>query len=167
MTETTPTTNRRAFLKSGAIVAAPIAAVAVPSAALAADDGSRAKLARLEDERAIEALHRTFLRQVNGSGECAALVTVSGAVAFEPGLKAIVEDHRHEAKIVLAEDGQSASLRCACQVELATEFTGDSTIERMLRFEGQDSHRHAEARLLATEFVKAPDGWRIASAQFA
>ena len=50
----TSTTDRRAFLKVGAIVAAPLA-VAAPVAALAGDD-SKAKLARLEDERAIEAL---------------------------------------------------------------------------------------------------------------
>lgn len=161
------TTSRRAFLKSGALVAAPLAAVAVPSAALAADDGTRAKLARLEDERAIEALHRAFLRQVNGEGECAALVTSSGAVAFEPELRSIVEDRAHETRIVLADDGLTATARCTCRIELATEFTGDTTIERMARFEGLDSHRHEEQRVLATEFVKRADGWRIARAIFA
>lgn len=161
------TTDRRSFLKSGAIVAAPIAAVAVPSAALAADDGSRAKLARLEDERAIEALHRTFLRQINGSSECAALVTSSDAVAFEPGLRGITEDHAHDTEIVLAEDALTATGRCACTVELASEFTGDTTIEQMARFEGLGSHRYEEHRVLATEFVKAADGWRISGARFA
>ncbi|OYX08992.1 MAG: hypothetical protein B7Z08_07015 [Sphingomonadales bacterium 32-68-7] len=166
MSANTMPTDRRSFLKHGAMVAAPIAAVAVPSAALAADDGSRAKLARLQDERAIEALHRSFLRQINGAGDCAALVTSSDAVAFEPGLRAIAEDHAHDTQIVLADDGRSASGRCACTVELATEFTGDTTIERMARFEGQGSHRHEEPRVLATEFVKAADGWRISSARF-
>ena len=46
-------TDRRSFLKTGAIVAAPLAAAA-PVAALAGDD-SAARLARLEDERAFPA----------------------------------------------------------------------------------------------------------------
>lgn len=167
MSENTLSTDRRSFLKRGALVAAPVAAVAVPGAALAADDGSRARLARIEDERAIEALHRSFLRQVNGTGECAALVVSSGAVAFEPGLRAIAEDHAHDTEIVLAADGLSATGRCACRVEIETEFAGDTTIERMARFEGLGSHRHSEARVLATEFVKAEDGWRISGAKFA
>jgi len=49
-------TERRSFLKTGAIVAAPLA-VAAPAAAFAADD-SRSKLARLEDERAMELIPR-------------------------------------------------------------------------------------------------------------
>src|SRR5262245_27315706 len=63
----TMTTSRRSFLKSGAIVAAPVVAVAAPAMAFAADDSS-AKLARLEDERAIEALNRNFVRDFNASG---------------------------------------------------------------------------------------------------
>ena len=84
-------TDRRSFLKSGALVAAPIAAVGVPAAALAGDD-SRALLARLEDERAIEALHRSFLRHVNGSGDCAKLVASSDAIDLGEGLRSIAED---------------------------------------------------------------------------
>ena len=60
------TTDRRSFLKAGALVAAPLA-TAAPAAALAAD-GSRARLARLEDERAVEGLHRAFLRQPSALG---------------------------------------------------------------------------------------------------
>ena len=56
-------TSRRSFLKTGAIAAAPLA-MAAPAAALA-DDGSRARLARLEDEKALAALHREVMAQVN------------------------------------------------------------------------------------------------------
>ena len=66
MSETSISTDRRSFLKTGAIAAAPLAALA-PAAALA-DDGSKARLARLEDERAIESLHRAFLRQPSALG---------------------------------------------------------------------------------------------------
>lgn len=158
-------TDRRSFLKTGALLAAPVAAVA-PAAALA-DDGSRTRLARLEDERAIEALHRSFLRHVNGSGDCAALVTSSDAVEFDDGLRSIAEHPAHEPSFELAEDGLSAEARCACTVEVETGFTGDSTIEQMTRFQGQGSHRHSEERVLATKFVKSKHGWRIARARFA
>ena len=53
MTRDTDST-RRSFLKGGALLAAPLAA-AVP-AALVADDGMRARLARLEDPDFIESL---------------------------------------------------------------------------------------------------------------
>jgi hypothetical protein len=68
-----------------------------------------------------------------------------------------------EARSVLADDGRSATARCACRVERETEFDGDSTLEQMARFQGQGSHRFAEERVLATEFVKGKDGWRIAA----
>jgi hypothetical protein len=159
-------TDRRSFLKSGALIAAPVAAVGIPGAALA-DDGSRARLARLEDERAIEALHRQFLRHLNGAGDCSQFIASSDAVDLGQGLHSIAEDLGHEAALELAADGRSASARCTCRVERETEFAGDSTLERMARFQGQGSHRHEERRVLATEFVKAVDGWRIARASLA
>lgn len=140
-------TSRRSFLKSGALVAAPLAAIAVPTAALA-DDGARARLARLEDEREIEALHRAFLRS-------------EGTRALAPGLRAIAEDPTDDGSLELAEDGRSARLRRPVTVELESEFTGHSTLERMARFQGQGSHRRSEARVLAADFVKDQRGWRI------
>ena len=157
--------DRRSFLKSGALVAAPLAA-AVPVAAFAADD-SGAKLARIEDERAIEALQRKFLRYLNGAGDCGEYVASSDAVDMGTGLRSIAEDMAHEGELVLAADGRSATARCACKVEREAEFSGDSTLEQMARFQGQGSHRHEEIRVLATSFVKGKDGWRIAGARFA
>ncbi|HSG34667.1 MAG TPA: hypothetical protein VLA37_09030, partial [Sphingomonadaceae bacterium] len=66
MSKTTQTT-RRSFLKTGAIVAVPVAAVVTPAAVMAADD-TGLRLARLEAERAIEALNRDFLREFNRAG---------------------------------------------------------------------------------------------------
>src|SRR5690606_21284765 len=148
------------------LVAAPIAAVGVPAAALAGDD-SRARLARLEDERAIEALHRAFLRHGNGSGDCAALVSSSDALDLVEGLRTIAEDPVHEASIELAEAGRTASHRCACRVERESEFTGDSTIKRMARYEGHGHHRHEERRVLAMDCVKQGEVWLIARARLA
>ena len=165
MSESSISTDRRSFLKTGALVATPLAAIA-PVAALAADD-SGAKLARLEDERAVEALQRKFLRHLNGTGDCGEFIATSDAVDLGQGLRSIVEDLGHEAELALADDGRSATTRCACRVEREVEFTGDSTLEQMARFQGQGSHRHAEDRVLATEYVKGENGWRIARARFA
>jgi len=161
-----PATDRRSFLRTGALLAAPVIAIAAPAAALAAGE-SAGKLARLEDERAIEALHRKFLRHLNGAGDAGALLAASHAVELGAGLRAISEDVRQEAKLVLAADGLSATSRCPCCIERETDLTGQTTLERMARFQGQGSHRHAEHRVLATQFLKTVDGWRITGASLA
>ena len=143
MSERMTATDRRSFLKTGALAAAPLAAV-TPVAALA-DDGSRARLARLEDERAIEGLHRAFLRQPSAM--------------LGKDVRAVRQDH--ETAIEFAADGRSATLRCACRVERDTAFTGDTTVERMARFQGHGSHRHGEDRKLVADYVRGADGWSI------
>ena len=155
MSGNSPWADRRSFLKAGAI-AAPFAAAA-PVAAFAADD----RLARLEDERAVEALQRKFVRQLNGAGDCGEF----GAVDLGEGLRSIVEDD--EAQVEVAPNGLTATARCACRVEREAEFAGDSTLEQIARFQGQGSHRFEERRVLATEFVKGRDGWRIAAVRLA
>lgn len=151
--------SRRSFLKSGALVAAPLAALA-PVAALA-DDGSRARLARLEDERAIESLQRQVLKKLNGSGDCTDLRIAADAVQLDPGLRAIAEDMAHDATFDIAADGLTARSRCACTVELETSFDGGSTLEQMARLQGQGSHRYSENRVLQTSYAKGKDGWQV------
>jgi hypothetical protein len=160
---TNSTTSRRSFLKTGAIVAAPLAAAA-PVVAFA-DDDSRERLARLEDERAIEALQRKFVRYLNGAEDCGEFVAPAGSVDLGEGLRSIAGDLAHEPSLELAADGRTATARCACRIERETEFAGDTTLEQMARFQGQGSHRFAEERILATEFVKGNEGWRIAGAR--
>ena len=142
-------TDRRSFLKSGAIVAAPLAVMA-PAAAFAADDGSKAKLARLEDEKAIEAVHRDFLRRVNG-----------GEHTLAKGLTALADDSAHEPQLAFGDDGRSASCRRACRASFRTEFTGHSTLEQMHRLQGQGLHSHEESRVLVADYVKGKHGWII------
>jgi len=160
MSEKIPATDRRSFLKTGALVAAPLAAIA-PVAALA-DDGSRAKLARLEDERAIEALHRAFLRRLNGKG-----VEACGEFGLDEALSSLADDPADEPRIAFGDDGRRATARRACKVELEAHFTGDSTLERMARHQGHGSHRHEEARVLVADYVKGQDGWAIERLRFA
>jgi hypothetical protein len=153
------TTDRRSLLKVGALAAAPLVAVAAPG--LASDD-SRARLARLEDEREIEALHRAFVRRVNGDGDCGAFVARAGAVTLDPGLRSIADDAARDATLEFAADGRSASSRRPVHVELETEFTGHTTLEQMTRFQGQGRHRRREAKVMVASYVKTQDGWQIA-----
>jgi hypothetical protein len=145
-------TSRRSFLKTGAIVAAPLA-MAAPAAVLA-DDGSHARLARLEDEKALAALHREVIRQVN-HGE------------RDMGVSALAEDPAQELQIIFAVDGRSATCRRACTVTFCTEFTGHSTLEQMHRLQGQGRHEREEARVLFGEYRKGRDGWTIESLRLA
>jgi hypothetical protein len=169
MNQTSPNraaTDRRSFLKTGALMAAPLAAAAVPAAALA-DDGSRARLARLEDERALEALHRRFVQHLGGHGDFSAAIASADAIDLGQGLRAISEHAGHAPAIEWAADGRRALARCACDVERETQFSGDTTLERMARFQGQGSHRQRERQVLATEFVKEAEGWQITGASLA
>jgi hypothetical protein len=145
----TTATDRRSFLKTGAFAAAPLAVMA-PAAAFAASDGSKARLARLEDEKAIEALHRDFVRRVNG-----------GEHTFAKGLTALADDPAHELQIAFADDVRSATCRRACTASFRTEFTGHSTLEQMHRLQGQGVHSHEEPRELVAEYVKGKNGWEI------
>jgi hypothetical protein len=155
MTMDKSATDRRSFLKTGAVAAAPLA-VALPSAAFAADDGSKARLERLEDEKAIGALQREALRQVN-----------LGERELAPGLSALAADPALEQLIAFADDGRRAVSRSQCTVTYRTEFTGTSTLEQMHRLQGQGAHEHAEARELVTEYIKRKDGWAIETLRLA
>jgi hypothetical protein len=154
MTMSKAATDRRSFLKTGAIVAAPLAMVA-PTVVLA-DDGSKARLARLEDEKALATLHRDAMRQVNG-----------GERKLAKGLTALTADPAHELQVAFADDGKRATCRRACTASFRTEFTGHSTIEQMHRLQGQGLHSHEEARALVAQYVKGKDGWAIESLRLA
>ena len=143
------TTSRRSFLKTGALAAAPLAVIA-PAAAFAADDDSKARLARLEDEKAIEALHRELLREVSG-----------GERKLAKGLTALAPDPAHELQFAFADDGRRATCRRTCTARFRTEFTGHSTLEQMHRLQGQGMHSREESRELVAEYKKGKHGWAI------
>lgn len=151
--------TRREALKFGALAAAPVAAL-VPAATLAGDE-SAARLARIEDERAIGDLVKGFLRRFNGSGNCSEFVASSGAIRIDPQVCAIREDARHDPHLAFADDGQRASWQSRAEVDLLTNFEGHSIIEKMARFQGQGSALSRAGRRLEAEFVRNGDGWTI------
>jgi hypothetical protein len=128
-------------------------AALAPAAALA-DDGSKARLARLEDERALAALHRELIRQVN-RGE------------RDLGVSALADDPAHELEIAFAANARRATCRRACIAGVRDEFTGNSTIEQMHRLQGQGVHTREERRELVGEYRKGKDGWALRALRLA
>lgn len=152
------TTNRRAFLKSSALIAAPLAAVAAPATAFAADD-SAARLARIEDERAIETLHRAFLK--DGA-------KLRGLAREGEMLRALAADPEADpAAISFAADGKSASARHSCSAQIATEFDGSTTLEQMARLQGNAAMLRSKRCTILAEYRKQGGEWALVSARVA
>lgn len=173
MTKDTDST-RRSFLKSGALLAAPLAA-AVP-AALVADDGLRARLVRLEDEAAIRELHQSWLRRVNtradevtGAGDpIAPLFGDARGGAPDQAVRSIAASHAGEPDAIkIAADGKSAIGRFQCAVEIENAIAQDCTLARMAHAQGGGFVRRSERRALKVEYVKADGVWAIAKVDLA
>lgn len=150
----TSSTDRRAFLKGSLVAAAPVAAVAAPAAAFAADD-SAARLARLEDERAIEAAHRAFLRQ-------------GGASTLGSAIHSIAPDHEAEPlSVEFGDDGRHATARHHCVAHVAQDFDGDTTIEQMARLQGNAAAVHGKRCVVLAHYRKEQGQWMLTSAELA
>lgn len=154
-------TTRRDALKLAALAATPIAALA-PVAVMAADN-SAARLALLEDERAIAGLVTSFIRRFNGDGDCNGFVASSSAIRIDAQVCRILEDRSHDPELTFAADRRSAHWRSAALVDLLTDFEGDSTLEKMARFQGQGSAQSSASRRLEAVFARNSEGWTIAS----
>jgi len=160
--------TRRSFLKGGALLAAPLAAVAAP-AAIMADDELKARLARLESVAAIRELHQTWLRWVN-SGTTAATQLFADAkrAAFDEAVRGIAADHAGEPDAIeIAADGKSAAGRFPCAVEIETAIAQDCTLAQMAHEQGGGFVRRTERRVLQVQYVRASGAWAIAKVEFA
>lgn len=165
---TKTTSTRRSFLKRGAVLAVPLAA-AVPAAVMA-DDGLKARLARLEDETAIRELHQTWLRQVNsGAGDAATpLVADPKGAALGQAVRSIAADPAGQPDAIeVAAHGQSAAGRFPCAVEIETEIAPDCTLAQMARAQGGGFVRRTERRVLEIKYVKTSGTWAVAKVEFA
>lgn len=146
------TSTRRSFLRGGAILAAPIAAVAVPAAALA-DNRSSARAERLENEIAIRDLHQSWLRRVN-AGERDALL--------DRTVRRVLADHGGAPdQIEIAADGRSAIGRFDYVVESEMPLLEDGTLAQMARAQGHAAPYRAERRMLTVDYAKTGGSWRI------
>jgi hypothetical protein len=146
------TPTRRMFLKGGALLTAPIAAVSVSAVALA-DEELKARVKRLEDEAAIRELHQSWLRQVN-AGERGALL--------DRAVRRIIADHAGAPdRIEVAADGRSAVAYFECTVEAETPLATDCTLAQMAHAQGSGSILCTERRLLTVDYAKTGGAWKI------
>ena len=166
---TNTTSTRRSFLKDGALLAAVPLAAAVPAAVMA-DDGLKARLARLEDEAAIRELHQDWLRRINTGARDAATPLFDGpeGAAFGQAVRSIAADHAGQPDAIeVAADRQSAAGRFPCAVEIETTIAPDCTLAQMAREQGGGFVRRTERGVLKVEYVKASGAWAIAKVEFA
>ncbi len=162
MTQDTVST-RRSLLKGGALLAAPLVAGAPGIAA--ADDGRKARLARLEDEAQIRGLHQAWLRRINAGnhGEAAPLVLDPRTAALDQAVRSIGADHLGEPDAIkLAADGARATGRFACVVAMEVPIARDCTLAQMAHAQGGGVVRRSERRVLEAEYVKAGGEWAVA-----
>jgi len=152
MTKTNPS-SRRAFLKTGALLAAPLAAA--PAVALAAD-GTKARLQKLEDEAAIRDLHQNWLRKINAGERDAAL---------GESVRRIATDHVEPDAIDLAADGKSATGRFHCAVDVEDALPTDTTIAQMAHAQGHGFISRTERRILKVDYAKTHGAWTIRKAE--
>ena len=148
--------TRRAFLKGGALAAAPLAA----AGAVAARSEHEDRLARLQAEAAIRDLHQDWLRKVNTGGRL-------DAARLHETVSRVETDHdAAPEKIALAADGRSATGRYACVVETSTPLARDCTLAQMRHAQGEGQVRLSERRVLQADYVKSQDGWAISAIRF-
>lgn len=153
MSENTHST-RRAFLKGGALAAAPLAAAGAAGAA--AVDARHARLARLEAEAEVRALHQDWLRKVN-TGDRAE------AARLHESVTRVESDHAGAPdEVTVAADGESASGLYRCVVETETPRPLDCTLAQMAAAQGEGMIRERGARLLRARYAKTDQGWAIA-----
>lgn len=161
--------TRRSFLKAGSLLAAPLAAVAVPAVVMA-DDGLKARLAKLEDEAAIRELRQTWLRRINTGARDAAtsLLADPDGAALDPSVRSVAADHSGPPDAVeIAADGRSAAGHFPCAVEIETVIAQDCTLAQMAHAQGSGFVRRTERRVLKVEYVKTSGAWAIAKVEFA
>ena len=160
----TLSTDRRTMLKFGALAAAPVAALA-PGAVMAAQPAPDPA----GDQAAVAALMREAVRRFNAQGTqgCTALAACAGAIALPAGLTALRLDGAAEPDVAVSEDGASARWTQSVTVVRDTAFDGDSTIERMARFQGQPAARSEAPARLAAELSRTAQGWVIGRLQLA
>lgn len=144
--------TRRSFLKAGAL-AAPL--VAAPAAVMA-EDGLKARLARLEDEAALRALHREWLAQVNASEP-----------RWRDDVRSIAPDHAAADSIEIDPDGRIATGRFPCLVETQNVLAPDCTLTQMAHAQGGGCVCDRERRTLVAAYAKTGDAWTIVKFNFA
>ncbi len=152
--------TRRSFLMVGAVLATPVAAVAVPVVAFAGES-REARLAQLENEAAVRDLHQRWLRQVN-RGAATTRLFADPRARGDAGIRSIVADHAGEADVIqVSADGMRATGRYHCVVETVTELEANCTLTQMKHAQGEGVVRDTARRVIEADYVRGEQGWAI------
>ncbi|MFC3100930.1 hypothetical protein [Altererythrobacter lauratis] len=151
-------TNRRDILKLGALAAAPLAALA-PAGALATQAGANAEA----ELGKITALMRDAVRRFNAGGvaACAGLASCGDALALPGDIRALRLAGEADPEVALADDQMTAHWSHPATAVREHAFAGDSTAERMARFQGNAAAQSETAVTLVAEMWRRADGWTI------
>jgi len=169
--KTTLNSARRGFLwKAGAALSAPLAAVAMRAHANVGEDQAvlAARLARLEDLKAIGDLNSRYARHVNaGEHDEVARLFTNPTRARLPGLCRFTADALggHGA-IEIAASGDSATSRLVCIAQIETPIEPVSTLVEMARAQGGGVTKRAEHGVLEGAYVKRDGVWKIEHLNF-
>lgn len=161
--------TRRSFLKGGAIVAAPLAMIGAPAAAALTGSDDRDKLARLEDEKAIRALHSNWVRLVNAGNYAGAatLYADDKCNCALAGIASVTADQGEDEAFDFARDGNRASATYAATIDIETAIAPDHTLAQMLHAQGEGMVRTSEHRTLKADYIRTREGgWAIAKLDF-
>lgn len=156
--------NRRDMLKLGVLAAVPgvvLAPQATPIAAPTPDPSMEGAY--------IAALIRDAVRRFNtgGAAACADLTGGSKAITLPAQVTALRLSDEAEADVAFAEGLDAARWSQAAVVVREKAFDGETTLERMARFQGQPATRSEQAGLLTAELSRTSTGWAITRLAFA
>lgn len=167
MKTTTVSTRRRFFTVAGAALSAPLV-LAAPRRAAARDDPAElaARLAALEDEKALRKLCRAYVRHFNAEARGTRAAPFADGAPWaeeDAGIRRIVAaDFDEQAAVEVAVSRKRATVRMPCTVEIETAIgVPGCTLIDMARAQGEGVLEHREPRVLQHVCVRGRDGWRI------
>jgi hypothetical protein len=156
-------TRRRFFLQASAALSVPLAASA-PHAAKPDPGNANARLAALEDQKAIRELQQAYARLVNSGATDSArrLFLNPSAAKIDASVRTLSMDGfgEHDA-IEIASDRTSATARTCCAVQTEAAIGPNCTLVDMARQQGEGVLRRSEKRVLVGTYVRVGEAWKI------
>lgn len=163
-------TSRRSFcfIAGGiAAAAAPMAAAMAAKASPPAGNDLQGRLAALEDEQAVRALHRQLVRHINRGSEGAdsGLFARAAAIGIDDAVRRVELDADDTAlSFVRAPDGLSARMQAACDVTRERLMEGECMMVRMAIAQGEGVARQTDRQQLESSYVKVDGRWLVEGA---
>jgi hypothetical protein len=156
-------TRRRFFLQASAALSLPLAASAA-HAFKSGHSSASARLATLEDEKAIRELQQTYARLVNSGvhEEARGLFVNPAAPGIDVSVRSLSMDGfgEHDA-IEIAPHHRSATARTRCVIQTQTMIGPNCTLVEMAREQGEGALRRFEKSVLVGTYVKVGETWKI------